>query len=110
VGTIVATNGGTIAPGASPGRLNSSNVTFNTSTHFTVELNGTNAASEYDQLNVAGSVTLDGTLTGSVGLIPGVGSTFTIINNDGTDAIQGGFQGLGEGATFALGGFLFQIS
>ncbi len=110
VGTIVATNGGSVAPGNSPGRLNSSNVTFNTSTHFAVELNGTNPGSDHDQLNVTGSVALDGTLTGSVGFIPGVGTTFTIINNDGADAIQGAFQGLGEGAIFALGAFLFQIS
>src|SRR5207244_980446 len=108
--TIVLTNGATVAPGDSPGILNSSNVTFDASTHLNVELNGPTAGADYDQLNVTGSVTLDGALTGSVGFIPGVGSTFTIINNDGTDAIQGGFQSLGEGATFALGGFVFQIS
>jgi autotransporter-associated beta strand protein len=110
VGTIVVITNGTVSPGASPGILNSSNVTFNPLTHFAVELNGTNQVSDYDQLNVTGSVTLDGTLTGSVGFIPDIGSTFTIINNDGTDAIQGGFQGLGEGAIFSLGGFQFQIS
>jgi hypothetical protein len=39
-----------------------------------------------------------------------VGATFTIINNDGTDAVTGTFAGLAQGATFVVGGETFQIN
>jgi hypothetical protein len=38
------------------------------------------------------------------------GSTYTIIDNDGTDAIRGAFSGLAEGATFTSGLATFRIS
>ena len=40
---------------------------------------------------------------------PTVGS-FTIINNDGVDAVSGTFAGLAEGATFAIGSQNYRIS
>src|SRR5207253_1724260 len=65
----------------------------------------------YDQINVAGSVNLSGaTLTGSVGFAPAAGTTFTIINNDGSDAVTGTFSGLAEGATVTFSGQTFTIS
>jgi hypothetical protein len=39
-----------------------------------------------------------------------VGTSFTLINNDGTDAVVGTFKGLPEGATLTSGGMTFQIS
>src|SRR5208282_1484980 len=57
VGTIAAN--GVISPGNSPGVLNSSNVTFSSTGNFTVELTGPNPGiGGYDQLNVAGPVSL----------------------------------------------------
>jgi fibronectin-binding autotransporter adhesin len=113
VGTITSTSsGGTVSPGSSPGILNASDVNWSTgSPTFSIELNGTAAGSEYDQLSVAGTVNLSGaTLNGSVGFAPAAGTTFTIINNDGSDAVIGTFSGLSEGSSVTLSGQTFTIS
>ena len=44
------------------------------------------------------------------GFDPSVGTAFTIIANDGGDAVAGTFAGLAEGATFQSGAALFSIS
>ena len=90
LGTLII-NGGTLAPGASPGLLNSGNVTFNGGT-FSVEINGTTVGSLYDQLNVTGSVTLQSNtaLVINFGYAHAFGDSFSIINNDALDAIVGG--------------------
>ncbi|PYP08808.1 MAG: hypothetical protein DMD59_11065 [Gemmatimonadetes bacterium] len=78
---------------------------------FVVELNGTTAGSGYDQLSVTGTVNLSGAaLTGTMGFSPPTGTTFTIINNDGADAIVGTFAGLPEGSTVVLSGQSLTIS
>ena len=41
---------------------------------------------------------------------PTLGTTFTIINNEGGSAVSGTFAGLAEGAVFAAGGQLYKIS
>jgi fibronectin-binding autotransporter adhesin len=113
VGTNTSTSsGGTVSPGSSPGILNTSDVNWSTgSPTFSIELNGTSAGTGYDQLNVTGTVNLSGaTLNGSVGFAPATGTTFTIINNDGSDAVTGTFSGLSEGATVTLSGQTFTIS
>ncbi len=112
VGAITAN--GTISPGNSPGILNSSNVTFSSTGNYTVELNGSNpGVGGYDQLNVAGTVSLaNATLT----VIPNftkpvsIGKQFIIITNNLVDAITGTFNGLAEGATNMAGGYQFTIS
>jgi len=40
---------------------------------------------------------------------PAMGESFTIINNDGQDAVNGTFNGLPEGASLTVGGALFSI-
>ncbi len=75
---------------------------------FEAELGGLTTCSGYDQLNVTGTVALGTTTTLSASLFGGytpaaVGNSYTIINNDGTDAVTGTFAGLAEGATFTLG-------
>ncbi|HYC93110.1 MAG TPA: Ig-like domain repeat protein [Thermoanaerobaculia bacterium] len=65
-----------------------------------------------DRLQVTGSVTLGGGAlnvavpSGSIGS----GETFTLIDNDGSDAITGTFDGLPEGASIALPGATVTIS
>ncbi len=101
-GTISVASGGKIAPGTSPGILNSGNVSFASGSTFDVEIGGTTVGTEYDQLNVTGTVSLGGsTLNLSVfnGFTPVSGQTFTIINNDSTEAVTGTFSGLAEGAS-----------
>ena len=61
----------------------------------------------YDQVKVTGTVSLGGaTLDASLigGFVPGFGNAFTIIDNDGSDAVTGTFAGLAEGAVVDVGG------
>ena len=118
VGDTTVDQGGTIAPGHSPGCMNTSDLTI-TGT-YQAEIGGTTACSGYDQLNVTGTVTL--TDSGSPATLPTLstilynnykpkaGETYTIIKNDGSDAVTGTFNGLAEGATFTVSGFVFQIT
>src|SRR3954470_10843769 len=75
---------------------------------LSIDLNGTNVGSGYDQLNVTGTVNL-GTLARlnvaiGAGFTPIPGDTFVIVRNDGTDAISGVFKDLPEGSLFGIGG------
>lgn len=107
----ITVSSGTVAPGTSPGILTAGDVIFNSSTMFTVELNGVSPGSGYDQLNVVGSVNLgDAVLDPSLGFAGAAGSNFTLIQNDGADPITGTFQNLAEGASFAISGFPFEIT
>ena len=99
---------GTISPGTSPGILNTQSVKF-VGGAFAVEIGGAtpgNAASNHDQLNVAGTVDLGNatlTLAQFNGFESTPGQQFVIVNNDGTDPIIGTFGGTSEGATTAAG-------
>src|SRR3989441_1959236 len=113
VGAITSTgSGGSVAPGVGVGILTSGNVNWSSgSPGFVVQLNGTTAGTGYDQLNVTGSVNLgSATLSGTLGFSPPNGTSFTIINNDGGDAVIGTFAGLPEGSTVVLSGQSLQIS
>ena len=110
--TVSGTSVKTLWPGPGPGILNSSDVTLDSSTLFNIELDGPTVGSGYGQLNVHGSVSLSNAiLTVLVGaaFTPGMGESFTIINNDGQDAIKGTFNGLPERATFTVNGAVFSI-
>jgi autotransporter-associated beta strand protein len=109
----VTVNTGTIAPGESPGRLTTSNVNLTVNSSLEVELNGTIPATEYDQLSVVGVVSLVNSpelLIALNNFTPAPGDTFTLIDNDGVDAISGIFAGLSEGGKFAVGDSGFTIS
>ncbi|HEV8267064.1 MAG TPA: hypothetical protein VGR00_02475, partial [Thermoanaerobaculia bacterium] len=105
VGPITATTG-TIAPGHSPGILSTTGgLLLSPSSTVAVELNGTTPGSGYDRIAVTGSVALSSaTLTVTAGFTPSTGDAFTIVDNDGADAVVGTFAGLPEGATFAVSG------
>jgi autotransporter-associated beta strand protein len=111
VGQLSVASGGAVAPGHSPGCLNTGNLTL--SGTYQAEIGGTTACSGYDQLKVTGTVNVTGgTLSASLynGYQPKAGETYAIIDNDGSDAVTGTFTGLAEGATFNLGGYVLQIS
>ncbi|MCI0684641.1 MAG: CSLREA domain-containing protein [Gemmataceae bacterium] len=103
---------GSLRPGTSPGILTvAGDVTLAAGSTFGVELNGDTAGAGYDQLNVIGGVDLgNATLDVSLGFAPALGDSFLVVNNDGTDAIQGTFQGLDEDALFTVDGQQFRIS
>ena len=117
-GTVGAVNNaGGLSPGAknpaytsdphSIGTLNTKSLALNAT--FSVDLipGGTS-----DEVRVTGSVTLGGQplwVTVPAGSV-GAGQSFTIIDNDGSDAVSGTFLGLAEGASIAVPGGSLTIS
>ncbi len=105
---------GTLAPGMSPGCLNTGNLSLVAGSTFQVELGSTTACTGYDQVKVTGTVTVGGTLNVTLynNFKPKAGNKFVIISNDGdaTDLVSGTFDGLAQGATFKVGGYTFSIS
>jgi hypothetical protein len=77
--------------------LSTGSLSLTTGAHFVLQLGGTTgegtAGTLYDELKVAGSVTLGGDAQISLsGYTPAVGDTFYAILNDGTDAVTGTFS------------------
>ncbi len=111
-GSVLATGTGIISPGNSAGLLGTGDLELGVSSSVTIEVGGTTAGTTYDQLEVTGSVTLAGAI--NLGLInnyaPAAGDVFTLINNDGTDAVSGTFEGLAEGDLLAADGIAWRIS
>ena len=107
---------GEVSPGFGPGSFAvltfGANYTQNSTGRLDIEIGGLAAASEHDQLDVIGGVTLAGTINVSLlGVyVADFGDQFVIVNNDGTDAIVGTFAGLSEGETFTVGTSQFEIS
>ncbi len=94
------TNAGVLAPGNSPGPLSiSGNYSQQAIGEVNIEIAGTTPGTQYDELVINGTVTLAGTLNVSLlgGFTPAVGNSFTIIDNDGADAVSGTFSGLAQG-------------
>lgn len=105
--------GGKLAPGNSPGCINSGGLTLTSGSTYEVEIAGTTVCTQYDQTNVTGTVDLGGATLNTLLLNSFTGSqgnTFTIVNNDGADAVTGTFSGLAEGASITVGGTVFRIS
>jgi autotransporter-associated beta strand protein len=101
--------GGIISPGLSPGILGCNDATFSSNTTFHVELNGTTAGTDYDQLS-AENVSLAGALDVALGFTPGPNDSFIIINNLGSAPIAGTFDGLAEGDSLVVGQTEFRIT
>ena len=102
---VTLRGGGTIAPGNSPGVISTGDLAFEKGGIYEFEMAG-DEVGKYDQINVTGTVKLgNGTLKTILldKFTPGQGKTYVIINNDGTDAVEGTFLGLAEGATVNLG-------
>jgi hypothetical protein len=104
--------GGNINPGNSAGKLTCGYATFNSRSTLLINLNGTNLATGYNQLNAVGAVTINSGVNLSVtNTFAGAASNqFVILNNDLTDAVAGTFAGLTNGATFNAGGASFRIN
>ncbi len=75
-----------------------------------MNLTGATPGTEYSQLNVTGSISLEGDLSVSLSFAPAESSLYFLLLNDGADAIAGTFAGLAQGATFSVGGQAFMIS
>ena len=115
-GKTVAASGSNVAPGTSPGILNTGDVTFNSGSNFNVELNGTTVGTQYDQDNVTGAVTVNNAnLVVALGYTPANGNSFVIVNNDLLDTVtvanpfRVGGVAIPEGGSFIAGGNRFVI-
>jgi hypothetical protein len=117
VGSVSVFDSGKLAPGSNGvGTLHTGNVTFvdlndppAAPGSFSIEL----ASGGQDKLQVIGTVNLtDAHLTGSLlgGFNPSNGTSFTIIDNDGSDPIVGTFAGVDEGAAVNIGGRAFSVT
>ena len=96
--TVAVTAGGTLAPGvAGPGILTiNNNLTFAAGATFAVDLNGTTAGTNYDQLIANGTVTLSGAMLQlTLGYAPAINDAYTIIH--GTAPVGGTFNGIPDG-------------
>jgi fibronectin-binding autotransporter adhesin len=112
-GAVNIASGGTLAPGASAGNITTGDFTFAAGATFEVEVGGTAPGTGYDRATVNGAVTLAGAtldLTFIGGFVPAFGNSYTIVLNDGSDAVSGTFAGLAEGETFLIGGRLMSIT
>jgi len=107
---------GVIAPGTRSATgiltLNGPTTLYNGSMNF--RINGITAGTQYDRLNVNGGLAISGAFALNVSLgasfIPAVGDVFTIIDNDGVDAIAGTFNRISEGAIYVIGNSVFRFS
>ena len=74
---------GDLSPGSSPATVNfGGDVAFGPDSTLQIELGGTTPGTQYDQINVAGELTLDGTLRISLinGFTPTAGQSFDFFN------------------------------
>lgn len=94
-----------LVPGSSPGILSTGDLTLDADADLNIEINGTTAGSEYDQIQVAGEIDLTGaTLNISSSFTAAAGDQFLLIDNDDVDAVTGNFVGLAEGTLFSFNG------
>jgi hypothetical protein len=78
--------------------LSSGDLTLGTSGTLKLDFAG-NAATDYDNLNITGTVNLTGSLATTLlgGYTPSGTDTYILIANDGTDPVTGNFTGLAQG-------------
>jgi hypothetical protein len=97
----LAINGGTHAPGNSPGLMTTgASYTLAAPATLQIEINGTTPGTQHDQVSVAGTVTLAGNLDLIAAPSLATGSTFTLINNTGASPISGTFAGKPQNTEF----------
>lgn len=113
VGDVTVQSGGTVAPGLSPGCLLTGNIAYTSGSTYTVEIDSATVCTGYDQTQVTGTVDLGDATLNIVKLgsyTPADATVFTIITNDGVDAVTGTFNGLVEGATTTVDGVEYTVS
>nr|WP_258405780.1 putative Ig domain-containing protein [Shewanella mangrovisoli] len=107
VAAVSVANGGNLSPGnAGPGLINiAGNLLLNSGANLLLDITGTSAATQYDQLNVTGTVTLTGAaISATHSYVAANGDSYEVIINDGVDAINGTFSGIAEGDVLVAGG------
>ena len=110
-GAVTINAGGTLSPGNSPGQLHVGALTLASNSTTVIELAGTTPGSGYDQVLVAGALTLGGNLSVSLvnGFTPSLGQKFFILDNVSNNAL--GTTGIfaNAPATLLVGSYLFAV-
>ncbi|MFN8346898.1 MAG: cadherin-like beta sandwich domain-containing protein [Spirosomataceae bacterium] len=99
-GDVQLNGAGGIQPTATGTDLSGGTHTFGSGNDLQMVINGTTPDAQYRQLNAVGTVNLTGldlVMTTTNAFVPSVGQSFVIVNNDGSDAIIGTFNGLPSG-------------
>tara|TARA_R110002111_G_scaffold153375_1_gene220214 strand:+ start:184960 stop:199311 length:14352 start_codon:yes stop_codon:yes gene_type:complete len=108
---VTLNSDGVLAPGSSPGIINAGDLTLSAGSLLDIEIDGTTAGLEYDQIQVTGAVDLTGaTLNLTSAFTAAAGNEFLLIDNDDVDAVTGEFAGLAEGTLFSFNGNQVYIS
>jgi hypothetical protein len=100
-GAVSIASGGTLAPGNSPGVMSTGDLSLAEGSSLAAEItgSGTLAGTDYDQVNVTGTISLLGNLTLSLAsYTPTQGQLIFLINNDLTDTITTGFANVNSGS------------
>ena len=102
----------TLVPGNSPGQIIlNGNLALDSNDTLEIELDGTDALTQYDNFIVNGTVALgSATLVAVRNFSAFPGDELMLINNDSNDAVSGIFAGLNDGDTITLGGIPFTIN
>jgi fibronectin-binding autotransporter adhesin len=111
VASVTVESGATLAPGNSPGQLAvAGSLTMQAGSIYSVELNGLQAGSTFDQTAVAGIVSLNNpTLQPTLNYASAVSNVFTIILNYSALAVNGTFNGLANNSLLTLGNRKFRV-
>ena len=113
--SVQAAGGGRVVPGNPTGAMAVGGLNLGTGGLLETEIRGIqvgNATEGYDQIDVSGEVSLSGMLQISLptGFVPVGGEAFVLIQNDGSDAVKGAFDGRPEGSLITVGDVTFSIS
>lgn len=113
-GGSITEAGSTLSPGLSPGVLTfNGTLQMSSGSVFSVELNGTTAGTEYDQVNMNnnGLTLLSPTLAVTLGFMPALNDTFLIFTGlNGYDPVfNGTFDGKPDSSVFSVGSTQFRI-
>jgi hypothetical protein len=111
--------GGTVSPGSDASSdtnyissFRTANLDLRKAATLTIEYERTGTGVIYDQVRVSGSVVLEEPTLDFITYsndMPAVGQSFIIIDNDGTDPVQGTFAGWPQGEYRILTNGIFQI-
>ncbi len=110
-GNVNIATGGVIAPGESPGCFNiGGNLTMTGTYEFEIE--GEEACDDYDQIIVAGGVSVAGATLDLARLssyLPELNSEYILVQNDGSNAVTGEFDGWAQGAQVVVDQVTYEI-
>lgn len=112
VGAVTVNSGGMLSPGlpTQAAKFTTGALILSAGSTLTVGVPST-APGGLDELDVNGTVTINGAIAFSANAAPALsGTKLLILSNDGNDAIVGTFTGVAEGSTVTAGGVPYTFS